>query len=169
MCLYGYAYGIFLVMRIIKLNKGKVTLVDDADFEWLNKWKWHATYKGYAVRYRLRKDTGKPRGLRMHRVIMECPANKQIDHINGDRLDNRRANLRIVVAYQNSLNRGLHKNNTSGYKGVSWYPRDKKWYVQLNYRRKHYSLGLFKNIKDAITAYNKKSKLLLGEFHREII
>jgi hypothetical protein len=66
---------------------------------------------------------------------------KMIDHINGDRTDNRIENLRAATNYQNSLNKGLQSNNTSGVKGVSWDKAKKKWHAQLTYNGKHRHLG----------------------------
>lgn len=86
-------------MKEIPLTQGYVTLVDDADYEWLSRWKWHY-HGGYAER---------GDGVLMHREITDCPAGKEVDHINHDPLDNRRENLRVVTRWQNMLNRRMRK------------------------------------------------------------
>jgi hypothetical protein len=87
-------------MREIPLTQGKVTLVDDADYEWLSMWRWEYQ-SGYAVR----KEDG--RTIRMHREITDCPPGFDVDHINRNRLDNRRSNLRVVTRWGNNLNRQM--------------------------------------------------------------
>ncbi|WP_252233758.1 HNH endonuclease [Clostridium sp. ZS1] len=81
----------------------------------------------------------------MHRFIMNPPSNKLIDHINGNKLDNRKCNLRIVNKSQNAMNSKKPKNNTSGVKGVYWDKRSKKWEASIQVNMKKKSLGYFKN------------------------
>lgn len=145
-------------MKKIKLTKNKVALVDDVDFDLLNKYNWWYHKSGYALRIENKKT------IRMHRVIANCPENKEIDHINGNRMDNRKINLRICTSSQNSKNRKLQKNNKSGYKGVSYRKRDKKWIVYICVNRKNKYIGIFKNIKDASNAYNIAAVQYYKEF-----
>ena len=83
---------------------------------------------------------------RLHRLVMGCPKNKIIDHINHNGLDNRKENLRITGYIENNLNRNLAKNNKSGCKGVCYREKDKAW--RVHYRGKE--IGYFKNLEDAI-------------------
>lgn len=132
-------------------------LVDEEDFEKLNQWKWYYN-TGCAVR-------GYPRRILMHREIMGNPVGKEVDHINMNRLDNRRANLRIVTRSQNLLNRNKQKNNTSGFKGVSW--KDGRWYVQLGVgKKKNLVLGYFDDIQEAAKAYDIAAKKFYGKVAR---
>ena len=101
-------------MKKIKLTQGKVALVDDGDFEWLSQWKW--TYKNGGYAYR---SIGSKGHIFLHRAIMKSPKNLEIDHINGNGLDNRRSNLRFATHKQNIRNQQKQKNRTSKYKGVS--------------------------------------------------
>lgn len=87
--------------------------VDEADFSNLNQYRWYLDSSGYALR---NDDNGRP--IRMHVQIMNTPKGKHTDHINRNRLDNRRENLRVVTVSQNLHNRPKQNNNTSGYKGV---------------------------------------------------
>jgi AP2 domain len=148
-------------MKKIKLTQGKFAIVDDDDFVWLNKWKWHYD-NGYAAR---RSTTGKL--LYMHREILEKHGYtnfQHTDHINHNGLDNRFSNLRPATVSQNQGNKKKQKNNTSGYKGVSWDKRRNKWqvYIKINGKQKH--LGYYDDIEDAKAAYDKSAKELFGEF-----
>lgn len=103
-------------MKQIPLTKGRFAIVDDEDFEELNRYKWYSDHKGYAARNSPYVN-GKRHVIWMHRVIAGTPAGMETDHINGIKNDNRRSNLRIATTVQNAMNRGLSKNNTSGYRG----------------------------------------------------
>jgi len=154
-------------MKIINLSQGKQTLVDDADFDYLVQWKWHA------IHY---KDTGlwyvsrvlKHKVTAMHRLIMNCPTGMQVDHIDGDGLNNQRYNLRICTKDENNINKRVRKDNTSGYKGVTWNKKSKKWIAQIKSKKIHYLLGSFDNPEEAYKAYCKSAKELHGEFSRLI-
>ncbi|KKN21672.1 hypothetical protein LCGC14_0923000 [marine sediment metagenome] len=151
-------------MKNIKLTQGKFAIVDDADYVWLNQWKWCAYKPPTGGFYAKRKGSG--RTILMHRQILGLgPGDKrQGDHIFHNTLDNRRNNLRICTGQENQRNRKPRSNTTSGYKGVSWHNRIKKWqvHIQVNRRRKH--LGYFVLELDAALAYNKAAKELYGVF-----
>ena len=101
----------------------------------------------------------------IHRIIMDITDSKlQIDHINHDKLDNRKENLRVVTHQQNSYNKTVYKNNESGYTGVHLYKPTGKYmaYIKANNKRKH--LGYYKTIEEAYTAYVRASKALHGEY-----
>ena len=148
--------------KTIQLTQGKVALVDDADYEWLNAHKWYYAY-GYAVRaiWWLGNKT-----VWMHREIIGTPEGLRTDHINGDGLDNRRVNLRVCTPSENACNRGAPSNNISGFKGVSWDKRYAKWRaaIQVNGRKKH--VGYFDTIEEAIRAYDRECINLHGKFAR---
>jgi hypothetical protein len=148
-------------MKDIKLTKGKVTLVDDEDYEWLNQWKWHYTgnYVGRTIRIGNIRKT-----IYMHRIVLNPPNDMFTDHINHNKLDNRRCNLRICTRSQNNANNRLSRSNTSGRRGVYWYKQTKKWKAQIKYKGHKLSIGYFLNIEDAAKAYRTKAKELFGEF-----
>jgi len=100
----------------------------------------------------------------MFRIIVNPFKDKQIDHINHNTLDNRKENLRIVTGSQNGMNQKLHKNNTSGYKGVHWFIYSKRWmaYIRLNSRKIH--LGYFNSKIEAAYAYNYAALKYFGKF-----
>lgn len=146
-------------MRTISLTKGKEAIVDEDDYDMLAAYKWHVTFYGYA-RHHSRE------AIWMHRLILNAPANKQVDHINGNRLDNRKENLRLCSNRLNTANQGIKSNNTSGYKGVTWDKRKKKWMAQYTLDYKHYFIGYFDNLIEAAKAYDSKALEVWGEYAR---
>lgn len=132
-------------MKYIKLTQKKIAKVDDDDYAELSAYKWRYHSQGYACRwdYSVRPK----RMILMHRQIMNTPKGLETDHINHDKLDNRRTNLRIVSSTINGLNASLAKNNTSGFQGVS--RAGNRWRAYININRKQISLGCFDTKEDA--------------------
>jgi hypothetical protein len=122
----------------------------------------HPSYDWYyppnGNRYRRRTT------LTLHNLLMNTPKGMVTDHINGDPLDNRKENLRICTAAENQRNRGANKNNTSGFKGVSWSKRDKIWRAGIGHDGKDIKLGCFEDKEEAARAYDRKAIELHGEF-----
>lgn len=157
------------IMKKIPLTQGKFTLVDDEDFERLNKYKWYAHFsKGcfYVRRNLVRAKIGRKGKLTtMHRALMGAKSGEYIDHINGNGLDNRKSNLRVSKNLNgNCQNCGMRRNNTSGYKGVSLRTKSKKWVSQITAKDKRYILGDYDTAKEAAIAYDMAAKLLHGEY-----
>lgn len=155
-------------MKKIALTKGGFALVDDTDFEFLSQWKW-TVRNGYSARTVYlgggRKNQ-KSKHIYMHSLLNETPNGMETDHINRNKLDNRRENLRTTTRQQNSCNRVLQDNNTSGFRGVSWNRQRNKWMSQIKAFRKNYYLGLYSNKNDAARAYDKAALNLFGEFSK---
>ena len=155
----------------IKLTQDKYAVIDKKDFKWLNQWKWcfedkrHTGY-GYAVRRQWEPLKKRYKHILMHRLIMESPKGMQIDHQNGNGLDNRRENLRIVTNQQNRQNQFHYRklNKTSSYKGVYWNKNRNKWttFIGINGIRTY--LGQFDNERYAAMAYDIWAKDLFGEY-----
>lgn len=120
-------------------------LIDYDDFERCKKVSWCVDNKGYANGSNNQIGT-----VRLHRYILSVPKDKQVDHINRNKLDNRKSNLRIVTNQQNQFNRGLNKNNTSGIKGVHFNKSCKKWCCQITHNGKIVHSELFDNLELAI-------------------
>jgi len=100
----------------------------------------------------------------LHRFIMNPSAEQIVDHIDGDKLNNMKENLRLCSKAENQRNQKIHKNNTSGYKGVRWNEKDKRWRAYIRKDSKSIYIGNFKELKEAVIAYNNKAIELFGEF-----
>ena len=142
----------------IHLGFGKVALVDKELYDYINIWEWIES-GGYARRFTKNALGGY---ILMHRLIKNPPDDMLIDHINGNKLDNRSINLRICTHTENMWNRGKPINNTSGYKGVHWYPG--KWRATIGVRNECKQLGGFKTALEAAEAYNIAALEYHGEF-----
>ncbi len=158
-------------MKRIPLTQGQFALVDDAEFEELSQYKWHAEsgkHTFYAVRT---AGAGcNQKFIRMHRVIINAQRGQEVDHINGDGLLNIRSNLRYCTSSQNSQNRGKRKNCSSTYKGVSFdkRPLNKKWRAHIfpPDTKKLKSIGYYKTEIEAAISYDEQATLYFGEFAR---
>ena len=148
-------------MKEIPLTKGKVAIIDDEDFEWLNQWNWYYGCDGYAFRTDCKNGR---KSILMHRLILDTPRGMETDHINQNKLDNCRKNLRSATTSQNQANRPAPRNNTSGMKGVQWDKRANKWLAVIQFHGKLIYAGYFENINDAARAYSDKANELFGEF-----
>lgn len=152
-------------MKTIALTKGRYALVDDADFEWLNQWKWSFVNRnaGYAQR-NAQREAGGREWIKMHRLITECPKGMVVDHINGNPLDNRRSNLRVCTQQQNCLNTKVSKNSRSGYKDIFWMKDKNRWLVQIMYKGEKTDGGYFIELSEAIEVRDRLIQELHGEF-----
>lgn len=153
-------------MTKVPLSQGKVAIIDDEDaFRILvHKWYAHIDTNGCLYAVRTIKRDGRNTMQRMHRVIANAPPGALVDHINGDGLDNRRSNLRVCSTSQNGHNRPKTSRNSTGYKGVSWHKRYRKFAANICHERKQYSLGRFDSKEDAARAYDEAARILHGEF-----
>lgn len=149
-------------MKKIPLTQGKYALVDDEDFEYLSQWRWY-WLNGYATKASARIG-GKQKRIYMHRIILKAKEKDMCDHKNANRCDNRKENLRLCNALQNSWNTKIAKNNTSGYKGVFWRKERDKWKVCLTANKQNIYIGSFVDKKEAAKAYNKAAIKYFGEF-----
>lgn len=139
-------------MKYLPLTQGKAAVVDDDVYDWLNQWKWHLASGRYAARdVRIGKLKRK---IYMHVVVNETPEGFDTDHINQNKLDNRRSNLRTLTRSQNMRN-CLQVNNTSGFRGVSWHKQRRKWAVRAKVDGRYKSLGLYNSPEEASMVYQK--------------
>ena len=148
-------------MKEIHLTQGKVTLVDDADYDWLNQWNWCAD-KALKTYYAATFKDGKK--IRMHRFILGLTDRYTLaDHIDRDGLNNQRSNLRPATFSQSNSNM-TYKTLTSKYRGVCWDKRYKKWLVTINKNGKHSFLGYFEDEQQAAVVYNQAAIKVHKEF-----
>jgi hypothetical protein len=150
-------------IKTIPLTKNSFTIVDDDDYERLNKHKWFCTDKGYAAR--IFRSKGEQHTQYMSRVIMGEPIGVEVDHINRNPLDNRKCNLRVVTRQQNAINSSTN-THTSQYRGVHWCWNDRKWRSGIKVNGKNIHIGYFKSETEAATEYNRKAIELHGDFAR---
>lgn len=145
-------------MRYLELAGGKHAIVDVDDFDYLSQWRWRVKSSGYAVA----EIDGK--AVRMHRLVNKTPDGLVTDHINGNKLDNRKSNLRTVTQAKNLMNRRGNKISTSPFKGVSWDKGNNRWVAQIKYGGKCRHLGSFKDEISAALAYNSAAVKYFGEY-----
>lgn len=151
----------------IKLTQGKVAIVDDEDYGWLNQWKWstRTTKRNvYAERRDYRMGRRNAKSISMHRLITNAPPELQVDHKDGDGLNNQKSNLRLCTQKQNSANQRRHKNNSTGFIGVTTHRGENVWRAQIGIDGKRTYIGRFKTPEEAARAYDKRARETFGEF-----
>lgn len=154
-------------MKEIKLNKGQVAIVDDADYAFLSQYRWHAKQCRNTFYVQVRPRNGAT--MTMHRLLLGAPKGMEVDHIDGNGLDNRRSNLRLCTHAENCRNRRFRTDGVSKYKGVflNRYPHTpNKWRASVFCDGKRYNVGSHPTEEAAALAYNKKAKEVFGEFAR---
>ena len=155
----------------IPLTRGYFAIVDDEDYDFISQWKWYAyrkesTDSTYACRD-IRID-GKKKCIHMHRLLNKTPEGFVTDHINGNGLDNQKANLRSATHQENMINCRRRKIGSSKYRGISWHIGNKKWYAQMTVNSKNMYIGSFKTELEAKEAYDKfRSKIRKNQIIRE--
>ncbi len=155
-------------MKKILLTKDKIMIVDDADYEFLKKYKIHCKGKSRYYAGISMKINGKFKDVPVHRLIMEVPNDKVVDHINGNGLDNRRCNLRIVTQHQNTFNMSKSNKKTySKYKGLTLKNDRPGWVVRIKYNDRHIELGSYKSEEKAASIYNFASRIFFGKYRKE--
>jgi len=157
---YGYTF------RRIKLTRGQYAIVDPEDFERLNQYKWHCTCYGYACRKvpkKFRKSD--ERTSLMHKELCPVPDGKVVDHINRNKLDNRKVNLRPATKQQNCWN-AKYKRKTikTRYSGIHWNKNLQKWQVCLTVKGQRARFGYYADETQAAKKYDEKAKKYRGEY-----
>ena len=163
-------------MREIPLTRGYIAIVDDEDYEWLMQYKWRVQINTKDAMYAITSLAKRIEGYSwtrhetMHRMILELPEGQHIDHINGNKLDNRKCNLRLCTPSQNNKNLGKNRTyrgvpTTSTYKGVCHRSRN-CWSATINVDGVPHRLGHFPTEEAAANAYDEAAKRLHGAFAR---
>lgn len=144
-------------MKVLFLPGQQQCFVDDEDYDSLIG-KWTVNDSGYAVRW----NNNLKLNQRMHRVILDAPIGLDVDHIDGNRLNNQRSNLRIATRNMNNGNRNVRQDSISGIKGVRFYQN--KWQARIVQNYKEIHLGRFNTAGEAARAYNQAALIYFGEF-----
>lgn len=133
-------------------------LIDLDDIDKVKDYKWY-----------LRKDyvSNKTNGFNLHRLVMDCPEDMVVDHINHNKLDNRKSNLRICTHQQNDINKSKTSKNTSGIVGVGWVKSRNKWRAYIGLNNKFINLGYFNTKEAAIQARKNAEIEYFGEYRNE--
>lgn len=153
-------------MKEIVLTQGKVALIDDADYAWLNERRWHAKKMAgiwYAARFQ--RLGGKGVTILMHREIMATPGGLVVDHIDGDGLNCQRGNMRNCPQRDNIMNQRPQRARSSKYRGVRWRKGD-RWEARIKINGRAMQLGCFATQEDAARSYNAAARTYFGAFAR---
>lgn len=161
-------------MKEIPLTQGKVAQVDDEWYDRLSAWKWHfhrTKGSGYAARHTPRVPGKKRKFIMMHNEIMKPPEGVRVDHRDGNGLNNQTYNLRHCTNTQNAQNRGIQKNNRSGYKGVKFLKPDRhykypRYQAQIVVNGVQLYLGVFRDPAEAAKTYDRAAREHFGPFAR---
>ncbi len=135
-------------VKILHKKASRPAYVDDWDYEFLKTRSWSETTDGYP------NASFKNQTFRMHRLIIWHPPGLHTDHIDGNKFNNQKSNLRICTPAQNSVNRDKKIDNTSGFKGVYWSKASNRWITQMMINSKMHFLGAFDTKIEAAEAYN---------------
>ena len=152
----------------IPLTQGLEAIIDASDVPLVEGKSWYAKRCRrtiYAAAFSHRED-GKRVYVSLHARILPCGAGLCVDHVDGNGLDCRKANLRHALPKQNASNRRLNVNNKSGFKGVSWRTWNRRWHAQIRANGKVFHLGYYKTPDEAHDAYKEASARLHGAFGR---
>lgn len=155
---------VFCFMREILLPRGRLTLVDDEDYPWLNEYPWRCVPSGYVMR--LFYVGGITKAAYMHRVIMNCPIGMDVDHRDRNPLNNQKSNLRVVTDSQNLHNSKIQTRGgrkTSRYKGVVWDREKRRWRAEIRVNKRCIYIGRFLAEIDAAAAYNRSAIAYYGD------
>ena len=140
-------------------------LVSDEDYENVNQRKWYPL-KSRGTFYAVTNDHKNNTHIKMHRFLLKSKKHEIVDHINGNGLDNQRNNLRNVTSSQNSRNRQKQKNNTSGFKGVSFHKHTSKFQAKIKIGTRQIYLGIYEKAEDAHNAYCSAAVKYFGQYAR---
>lgn len=143
------------------LKNEKEFYFDLEDYDLIKEYYWVINENGYLSTNNNKRENDKRRKIKMHQLIMK---DSNIDHINRNKLDNRKINLRVCSIIENNRNKGMSKNNTSGIIGVSWDKENNKWVAQITVSGKNKKLGRFKEKEHAIKCRLESEKEYFGEF-----
>lgn len=146
-------------IHIEKDNKSLIVLIDKDDIEKVQKFKWNVKYDktidNYYVYSHERNNYINRKTLRLHRFLMNCPKDLQVDHVNRNTLDNRKCNLKVCTLQENLNNKGEYKNNTSGYKNIHYSKANKTFVCEIKRNNKMVFYKTCKNLEELVKLRDK--------------
>lgn len=152
---------------LVPLTRGHFAVIDRADTPLVESHCWSVSVRrNRCYAYRDERRGGRRQTIYMHQIIMGVEHGELPDHIDGDGLNNRRANLRPTVSGQNNANQRLRSDNTSGFKGVAWDKNRQSWVAQISQNGVHRGIGRFATAEEAAKAYDDSARELFGAFAR---
>lgn len=154
-------------MQQMMLHSGECILLDSEDYQKITKWKWQLSPTGYVARSTCYKT--KRKRIYLHRVLTNCPADKVVDHINKNKLDNRKCNLRICSQRENTVANNGWTNAQIPYKGVTYMSSSgkkilTKFRARIYANHKEINLGVYNSAVEAAQAYDQAAKIIHGEY-----
>ena len=149
---------------IIFFLDGSSFIIDSSDFPAVSEHTWWKSKRGYPVMKTSRRSEEGQKTVTLHRFLMQPPPSCDVDHISGDKMDNRRCNLRICSHQQNMYNQKMRNTNTSGYYGVSLLKSVGRYEAYIHNCGKKIYLGLFSSAEEAACARDKAAYRLYGRF-----
>jgi hypothetical protein len=159
------------VLFTVEITRGYTVTLDYDDIEWVSSFRWYSLIlkkgKSRIYAYRPTGDRNNRRFELMHRAIMMrhgWSGEGQVDHVDGNGLNNCKSNLRSCNSVENGRNRGPQTNNKSGYKGVSKHTQYERWVAQIKINGKQTYLGVFIDSRDAALVYDEAARQHFGEF-----
>jgi hypothetical protein len=142
----------------IPVTGGHLALIDADDAVRVSARKWRLDSDGYVI------SGGKQTNFKLHRFVLNAPKGVAVDHVNQDKLDNRKVNLRYVTHSQNVVHAPLRHTNTSGYKGVTWHKRTQTWRAYIRVAGRQIHIGHYDSAQEAARAYDTAAVAEWGEF-----
>ena len=158
-CNYG-TYKFYDDYAECVLPTGESFIIDSEDYCLVSKYRWVSNRSGYFL-----ASTGERNShVFLHRMVIEPPDDMFVDHIDGNKSNCRKSNLRICSQTDNNRNVGVKSNNRCGYKGVYWASDRGKWRTEITVDRKHIHIGSFETAEEAARAYDKCALFYFGEY-----
>jgi len=150
--------------KAIPLRNGVSTSLDDEDYDRAQAFRWHKTANGYVAGTVI--EQGARKRVYLHRWLLDAQPGQLVDHLDGNPLNNRRANLRLATRSQNQANRRRNRTSRSRYKGVTWHQGQQRWMARLQVNGRRITIGYYADPLQAAYEYDAFARTYFGEYAR---